>query len=83
MTAPIQMESCDPSPEARAEADEYVLDELFRSFDLIRSYATSGLEATKRGDRAEIRLRLRVQLRDCFRHAVATHDLLSREGDAK
>ena len=66
-----------PSPKAIAAVDEFVLDELYRAFDLIASYATSGLEATRRGDREEIRLRLRVQLRDCFRHAVQIHDLLS------
>jgi hypothetical protein len=69
----------DPSPEAIAEADEFILDELFRAFDLIESYAISGKEAARRGDREEIKLRLRTQLRDCFRHAVATHDLLSRQ----
>jgi hypothetical protein len=68
-----------PSPEAIAECDELVLDELFRAFDLIESYAISGKEAARRGDREEIRLRLRTQLRDCFRHAVATHDLLSAQ----
>jgi hypothetical protein len=67
----------EPSAEAAAEADEFVLDELYRVFGLIASYAHSGIEAARRGDREEIRLRLRVQLRDCFRHAVATHDLLS------
>jgi hypothetical protein len=66
-----------PSPEAIAVCDEFVLDELFRAFDLIASYANSGIEAARRGDRGEIRLRLRVQLRDCFRHAVQIHDLLS------
>ena len=55
----------------------FILDELFRAFDLIASYANSGLEAARRGDRDEIRLRLRIQLRDCFRHAVQIHDLLS------
>jgi hypothetical protein len=68
-----------PSPEAIAECDEFVLDELFRAFDLIESYATSGKEAARRGDRNEIRLRLRIQLRDLFRHAVQVHDLLSPE----
>jgi hypothetical protein len=67
----------EPSPEAIAECDEFILDELFRAFDLIESYATSGKEAARRGDREEIRLRLRVQMRDVFRHAVAVHDLLS------
>jgi hypothetical protein len=67
----------DPSPEAVAECDEFILDELYRDFDLIESYAISGKEAARRGDREEIRLRLRVQLRDCFRHAVEVHNLLS------
>jgi hypothetical protein len=66
-----------PSPRAIAACDEFVFDELFRAFDLIASYANSGMEAARRGDRGEIRLRLRVQLRDCFRHAVKVHDLLS------
>ena len=66
-----------PSPEAIAAADEFVLDELYRILGLIASYATSGLEAARRGDVEEIRLRLRVQLRDCFRHAVEVHNLLS------
>jgi hypothetical protein len=67
-----------PSPEAIAEIDEMLLDELCEAFWLIESYAKSGVEASRRGDREEIKLRLRVQLRDCFRHAVATHDLLLR-----
>jgi hypothetical protein len=67
-----------PSPEAIAEIDECLLDELYATFDLIKSYAASGLEAARRGDREEIKLRLRVQLRDCFRHAVELHDLLLR-----
>lgn len=67
----------DPSPEAIAEADEAILDELYHAFMLIESYARSGLEAARRGDREEVRLRLRSQLRDLFRHAVAVHDLLS------
>jgi hypothetical protein len=66
-----------PSPEAVAECDEYILDEIYRDLDLIRSYATSALEACRRGDRDELRLRLRSQLRDVFRHAVQVHDLLS------
>lgn len=44
-----------PSPEAIAACDEFVLDELYHSFDLIG------------------------QLRDCFRHAVELHKLLSPE----
>jgi hypothetical protein len=69
----------EPSAEAIAEADEFILDELYRAFGLIESYARSGFEAARRGDRDEIRLRLRIQLRDCFRHAVELHDLLSTE----
>lgn len=69
----------EPSQEAIAACDEHVLDELYRAFDLIESYARSGMEAARRGDRKEVTLRLRVQLRDCFRHAVATHDLLSKQ----
>jgi hypothetical protein len=65
-----------PSPEAIAEADNFVLDELFRAFDLIESYAVSGKEAARRGDREEIKLRLRVQLRDVFRYAVEIHNML-------
>jgi hypothetical protein len=76
-----EFKAAEPSAEAVAEADEFILDELYRAFDLIRSYAISGLEAARRGDRDEVRLRLRVQLRDVFRHAVATHDLLSTGGE--
>jgi hypothetical protein len=72
-----------PSPEAIAAADEFVLDELYRDFDLIESYAISGKEAARRGDRREVRLRLRVQLRDCFHHAVEVHNLLSTEPPKK
>ncbi len=68
-----------PSPEAVAAGDEFVLDELHDAFGLIRSYAVSGIEAARRGDRDEIRLRLRVQLRDAFRYTVKLHDLLSPE----
>lgn len=59
--------------------DEFLLGELYQAFETIRSYAVSGREAADRGDRDEIRLRLRVQLRDTFRHAVKLHDLLSTE----
>lgn len=69
----------EPSPGAIAEADEFILDELYRDFGLIRSYATSAMEAALRGDREELRLRLRSQLRDCFRHAVELHSLLSTQ----
>jgi phosphate uptake regulator len=69
--------STGPSAEAVAEADEFLLDEIFRDLSLIWSYATSAMEAARRGDRDELRLRLRVQLRDCFRHAVELHNLLS------
>jgi hypothetical protein len=31
--------------------DEFLLDELARDFDLIESYAISGKEAARRGDR--------------------------------
>ena len=68
--------SVGPSAEAVAEADELVLDEIFHALSLIASYTTSALEAAKRGDREELRLRLRVQLRDCFRFAVELHNLL-------
>jgi hypothetical protein len=68
--------SVGPSAEAVAEADELVLDEIFHALSLIASYTTSALEAAKRGDREELRLRLRVQLRDCFRYAVELHNLL-------
>jgi hypothetical protein len=68
-----------PSPEAMAECDEFILDEIYRDFDLIESYAISGKEAVRRGDHDEVRLRLRCQLRDVFRHAVQIHDLLSIE----
>jgi hypothetical protein len=64
-----------PSPEAIAAGEELVLDELREAFELIRSYAVSGREAVDRGDREEIRLRLRIQLRDAFRYAVGIHDL--------
>jgi hypothetical protein len=67
----------EPSPAAVAECDEFILDEIYRSFDLIASYAISGKEAARRGDRSEVRLRLRVQLRDVFRHAVELHNMLS------
>jgi hypothetical protein len=65
------------SPDAIAEVDEFLLDEIFHALSLIASYTTSALEAARRGDREELRLRLRVQLRDCFRHAVEVHNLLS------
>jgi hypothetical protein len=68
--------SVGPSAEAVAEAEEFLLDEIYHALGLIASYTTSALEAARRGDREELRLRLRVQLRDCFRHAVAVHNLL-------
>jgi hypothetical protein len=69
--------SVGPSPNAVAEAEEFLLDEIYRDLSLIASYTASALEAARRGDREELRLRLRVQLRDCFRHAVELHKLLS------
>ena len=76
MNSPVKVSPA--SPEAVAAADEFLLDELCHAFELVRSYAVSGLEAARRGDRDEIRLRLRVQLRDVFRYAVEMHDLLAR-----
>jgi hypothetical protein len=72
-----------PSPEAIAACDEFVLDELYRDFGLIQSIATSAVEAARRGDRNEIRLRLRIQLRDLFHHAIEIHNLLSTEPKKK
>jgi hypothetical protein len=71
--------SCDadgPTREAVSDIEEFLLDEIFHDLSLIASYTTSALEAARRGDREELRLRL-VQLRDCFRHAVELHNLLS------
>jgi hypothetical protein len=67
-----------PSPEAIALCEEFLLDEIFHDLTLIASYTTSALEAARRGDHEELRLRLRlrVQLRDCFRHTVELHNLL-------
>jgi hypothetical protein len=81
MSAPSALAA--PSAEAIAAADEFVFDELYRDFGLIASIATSGLEAARRGDRAEVRLRLRIQIRDLFRHAVEIHNLLSTEPPTK
>ena len=81
MSAPRALAT--PSPEAIAAADEYVLAELFADFSMIVSIATSGLEAARRGDRNEVRLRLRIQLRDLFHHAVEIHNLLSPEPPTK
>jgi hypothetical protein len=74
---PKQDAPCSPSPEAVAEVEEALLDEIFRELGLIGSYTTSALEAARRGDREELSLRLRIQLRDCFRHAVQLHNLLT------
>jgi hypothetical protein len=68
-----------PSTEAIADVDEFLLDEIYRDLDLIKSYSISAMEAAHRGDRDELRLRLRGQLRDIFRHAVELHNLLSTE----
>jgi len=67
------------SPAAVAEADEFLLEEIFRDLNFIWSYAASAMEAARRGDRDELRLRLRIQLRDHFRHAAKLHDLLSTQ----
>jgi hypothetical protein len=64
-------------PVANSHPLRLSLDELYDVFERIRSYAVSGIEAARRGDRAEVRLRLRVQLRDAFRYAVSVHNLLS------
>lgn len=74
-----QAKTVGPSAGAVAEADEFLLDEIFRNLDLIQSYTVSAKEAARRDDREELRLRLRVQLRDHFRHVVKLHDLLSSE----
>jgi hypothetical protein len=72
-----QVDAMGLTPQAVAEVEEFLLDEIFHDLSLISLYTTSALEAARRGDRDELRLRLRVQLRDCFRHAVELHDLLS------
>ena len=77
MSAPFRdLHALTPSPEAIEACEEYVLDELWDTLQLISSYTNSALEACRRGSQDEIRLRLRVQLRDCFRYAVQLHDLL-------
>jgi hypothetical protein len=63
-------------------ADEFILDEIYRDLCLIGSYTNSALEACRRGDRDELRLRLRLQLPDHFRHAVKLHKLLSAPDQA-
>jgi hypothetical protein len=68
-----------PSPEVIAEVEEFILDEIYRILSLIISYGTSAVEASRRGDRDELRLRLRIQMRDCFRNAVELQKLLSSE----
>jgi hypothetical protein len=72
-----QIDPGGPPPDAIAECDEFLLDEIYHDLSLIWSYATSAMEAARRGDREELTLRLRIQLRDCFRHAVEMHNLLS------
>jgi hypothetical protein len=67
-----------PSPEAKAECDEFILDEIFRDLDLTRSYVTIGLEAAHFGERAELRLRLQL-IRDHIHHAIQSYKLLSPE----
>jgi hypothetical protein len=76
--APLQVHA-GPSQEAVAACDEFVFNELFHAFSTIESYAVSAKEAARRGDRNEIKLRLRTQLRDCFRYAVQVHNLMSPE----
>jgi hypothetical protein len=66
-----------PSPQAVAEAEDFLLDEIYSDLQLIQSYTISAMQAARRGDREELRLRLRIQLRDCFRHAVELHKLLT------
>jgi hypothetical protein len=67
------------SPSVIADTDEFLLDEIYRDLYLIESHAISAREACRRGDRDELRLRLRIQLRDLFRHAVELHNLISTE----
>jgi hypothetical protein len=67
--------SVGPSAEAVAEIEEFLLNEIYHDLSLIASYTTSALETARRGDREELRLRLRVQLRDCFHQAVELHNL--------
>jgi hypothetical protein len=76
---PQHVAPCGPSPAAVAEVEEFLLDEMYSDLHLIQSYTISAMEAARRGDREELRLRLRVQLRDCFRHAVELHKLLTPE----
>jgi hypothetical protein len=64
------------SPEIIAEADEFLLDEVFSDADYLVSIGLSLREAARRSDRAEIRLRL-GQLRDTLVHAIRTNNLLS------
>lgn len=68
-------------PSGRRAVNAPLLAELIAKSHATRAFVeyVSGREAADRGDRDEIRLRLRVQLRDTFRHAVKLHDLLSTE----
>jgi hypothetical protein len=69
----------EPSLEAVEAANEFLLDEIFYDLSLIGSYTTSALEACRRNDLVELRLRLRSQLRDLFKHVLELHALLSPE----
>ena len=68
-----------PSPEAVESVNEFLLDEIFYDLGLIGSYTTSALEACRRNDLVELRLRLRSQLRDLFKHVLELHALLPPE----
>lgn len=64
------------SPEVIAEADDFLLDQVFSDADYLVSIAVSLREAARRSDRGEVRLRL-SQLRDEIVHAIRCCNLLS------
>jgi hypothetical protein len=82
ISEPKQDAARGPSPDVIAEVDELLLDTIFADLSMIWSYAASAIEAARRSDHKDLRLLLRVELRDLFRHAVKTHDLLSTERSA-
>jgi hypothetical protein len=64
--------------DARAEIDEQLLDEIYGGLDLAKSYIVSALEACRRSDRHELRLR-QSQINDCLQY---TFEALSLLGEA-
>jgi hypothetical protein len=65
--------------DASAEIDEQLFDEIYGWLDLAQSYIVSALEASRRYDRHELKIR-QSQINDCLKY---TFEALTLLGEAR